>query len=123
MKIVASAATLLVAATLFAQPAAAEGDAAEVSHLVIERREVGHREIAQRPVPAGTGEHLHQLDRRLEEPAQPGRRVVDDQPGPQPWLLRGDADRAVVGVAGPHAQAADGLQRTVRQRDRIGARR
>ena len=38
-------------------------------------------------------------------------------------LLRGDADRAVVGVAGPHRDAADGLQRGIRDRDGVRAQR
>ena len=38
-------------------------------------------------------------------------------------LLRSDANRAVVGVTGAHAQATDGLYRCVRHRDRVGAQR
>ena len=42
---------------------------------------------------------------------------------PQLFLLRRDADRAVVGGTRPHADAADRLHRRVRHRDGVGAER
>ena len=74
-------------------------------------------------VPARAGEHLHELDRRVQEARQSLRRLVDRQACAQVRLLRRDADRAVVGVARAHAQAADRLDRAVRDRDRVGAER
>ena len=61
--------------------------------------------------------------RRAQEPVEPVRGLVHRQPRPQVRLLRGDADRAVVGVAGAHAEAADGLDRRVGDRDGVGAER
>ena len=78
-------------------------------------------EVAEVTVTARPGQHLHQLDRGAQEPVEPVRRLVDRQPGPQVRLLGGDADRAVVGVARPHAEAADGLDRRVGDGDRVGA--
>ena len=74
-------------------------------------------------VPARAREHLHELDRRVQEPREPLRRFVDRQPRAEVRLLRRDADRAVVGVARAHAEAADRLDRAVGDRDRVGAER
>ena len=49
--------------------------------------------------------------------------ICDRQARAQVRLLGRDADRAVVGVAGAHAEAADGLDRGVRDRDAVGAQR
>ena len=51
------------------------------------------------PMAAGSRHDLHQLGSGPEEVAQPLGGFVDDQPGAEVWLLRRDADRAVVGVA------------------------
>ena len=60
--------------------------------------------------------------RSLEEACQPLRRLVHDQPCAEVLPLGGYADGAVVGVAGTHAETADGLDRGVGDRDAVGAR-
>ena len=57
---------------------------------------------------------------RLEVPRQLFRGAIDGEPGPQVRLLGGDAHRAVVGVARPHPDTADRLERGVGDRDRVG---
>ena len=70
-------------------------------------------------VAARPGKDLHQLDRGTEKIRQTAGGFVDDQSRHQVRLLSGDADRAVVGVARPHAKTTDRLDCGIRYRDGI----
>ena len=74
-------------------------------------------------MPGCARHHRHELDRRGKETRKAFCREVDRQSRPQVFLLGRDADRAVVRVAGAHAEAADRLQRCVRYRDSVCAKR
>ena len=102
---------------------AAVGDAREAGNVFLPGHEIVGHEFAQMRMPAGARHDLHQLDARLEEVGEPPGRLLDLDPRGEMRLLRRDADRAVVGVAGAHAEAADRLDRRVGDRDRIGAER
>ena len=71
-------------------------------------------------VPAGPGEDGHELDGRAEEVRELLRRLLHLQPIPQVLLLRRDAHRAVVRVAGAHPQTTDRLERRVGDGNRVG---
>ena len=71
--------------------------------------------------PHALAKHHHQLGDRAEVAGQLPRRPLHGQPRAQVRLLGGDAHRAVVGVARPHPDAADRLQRHIGHRDRVGA--
>jgi len=63
---------------------------------------------------------LHQVGRGAEEVVELLCALVDLQALAQMRLLGGDTHGAVVGVAGPHPQATDCLDRRVRYRDGVG---
>lgn len=69
---------------------------------------------------AGTREDLHELGAGVEEVAETGGGRGDFQALAKVVLLGGDADRAMVGVAGAHGDAADGLHGGVGYRDTVG---
>ena len=96
---------------------------ASVGHVAVEGREVVEAELRERgrgrtraPAPASARPSRAGSARAVATASSTG------QPGAQVRLLRRDADRAVVGVAGAHAEAADRLDRAVGDRDRVGAR-
>src|SRR5689334_5784030 len=86
---------------------AAVRDPRQVGHIAVPSGEVVEREVAQVRVPTRTRHDLHHLDGRGQEILELPGRTLDFEPGAQVGLLRGDPDRAVVGVAGTHADAAD----------------
>ena len=102
----------------------AVGDAGEVGHVPVEGGEVGRGELVRGGEwpQARASTCMSSTDARRNRSSRCGG-LVDGQPGPQVRLLGGDADRAVVGVAGPHAEAADGLDGRVGHRHGVGAER
>ena len=64
--------------------------------------------------------HLHQVHRRTEVSSEAIGRLINRQPRSKVLTLGCDSDRAVVGVTGTHADAADGLERSIRDRDSVG---
>ena len=70
-----------------------------------------------------TRHDAHQVDGGGKKPGQAFGGDIDRQPVPEMWLLRGDADRTVVGVARTHAETADSLQRRVGHGNAVGAQR
>ncbi len=72
-------------------------------------------------VTAGTGHHLHQLHAGLERTGQTIGAMIDVQSPPQGRILGGDAGRTVVRVTEAGPDAADRLDRGIRQGDPVGA--
>ena len=99
------------------------GDAGERGHVAVEGGEVVDAELREVVVAARAGEHLHELDVARRKRASRCDASSTGQPRAQVRLLRRDADRAVVGVARAHAEAADRLDRAVGDRHRVGAER
>ena len=64
---------------------------------------------------------LHEFGRGTEEAVELLGAFFDLQPPPQIWLLGRNTDRTVIGVAGPHSQAADCLEGGVGYSDGICA--
>ncbi len=71
----------------------------------------------------GPCQDTHQFDGRSEICLEPYCRRLYLKSGSEIFLLRGDTDGAVVGVACAHSQATDRLERRVRNGDSVRAER
>ena len=76
-------------------------------------------ELVEMLVTAGSGQDLHEIGCRPKEVVELVGPVLDLQPLPQMGFLGGDSHGAVVGVAGPHPEATDGLKSGVGDRNGI----
>ena len=88
-----------------------ELNAGQIGHFFLPCRDVIGVELAQVGVPAGTGHHLHQFDRRSKEPSQLLGGFLDVQSRSKVFLLCGDSGRAIVRVADSCRNTPDGLHR------------
>ena len=80
-------------------------------HFVAEGAQVIHIELVDIIMPAGPSDNFDQLIACRQEIVQLLCRRLDNNTLTEVLFLGSDADRAVVGVAGTHAQATNGLKR------------
>lgn len=88
-----------------------ELNAGQFGHFLLPRCNVVDVELTQLSMPAGTGHHLHELDRRLQEAGQLLGGFLDVQFRSEVFLLGGDTGWAVVCIADTSGNTSNGLHR------------
>jgi hypothetical protein len=89
------------------------GNAGEVRHVSLPGGQIVDTEAIDMLMTTGAGHDFYQVIGGTKEIVETLGAALDDQSLAQVRLLGGDTNRAIIGIAGAHAETADGLNRRI----------